>query len=166
MKAVIILGSSRSDGNTAKMCQYVSQKHSIPCIDLNDYEVSYFDYQHLNAGDDFLKLIKNIAEYDTWIFASPIYWYSMSGIMKVFFDRITSLLMFDKPLGRKLRGIRMGLMSCSSDDEPVDCFYQPFVLSADYLGMSYLGHVHGPFDEDHMETYIEDRLDQYIQSIH
>lgn len=165
MKSIIILGSSRSDGNTAKMCQYVSQKYSIPCLDLSDYEFSYFDYEHQNREDDFLKLIKKIADYDTLIFASPIYWYSMSGIMKVFFDRITDLLLFEKKLGRNLRGKQMGLISCSSDDEPVGCFYKPFILSADYLGMNYIGHVHGSFEENQMNTNVEQRLDQYIKTI-
>ena len=32
-------------------------------------------------------LIPIIEKYDTLIFATPVYWYSMSGIMKVFFDR-------------------------------------------------------------------------------
>ncbi|MCP4458779.1 MAG: NAD(P)H-dependent oxidoreductase [Cytophagales bacterium] len=36
--------------------------------------------------------------------ATPVYWYSMSGIMKVFLDRIYDVLTIEKELGRKLHG--------------------------------------------------------------
>ncbi len=45
-----------------------------------------------------------VDKYDVLIFATPVYWYSMSGIMKVFFDRITDLLTIKKDIGRKLKG--------------------------------------------------------------
>ena len=52
-----------------------------------------------------------ISKYDTIIFATPVYWYSMSGILKVFIDRITDLLTIEKELGRKLRGKKMAVVS-------------------------------------------------------
>lgn len=71
------------------------------------------DYEHQNSNDDYLKLMKEIIKkYDTLIFTLPIYWYSMSGIMKVFFDRIADLLTFEKELGRQLRGKKMAGISC------------------------------------------------------
>lgn len=58
-----------------------------------------------SRNDDYLNLMKQILEkYETLILATPVYWYSMSGIMKVFFDRLTDLLTIEKELGRKLRG--------------------------------------------------------------
>ena len=36
----------------------------------------------------------------TIIFVTPVYWYAMSGRMKVFFDRWTDLLKIDKDTGR------------------------------------------------------------------
>lgn len=54
---------------------------------------------------DYLNLMKQILDkYETLILATPVYWYSMSGIMKVFFDRLTDLLTIEKEFGRKLRG--------------------------------------------------------------
>lgn len=58
-----------------------------------------------SRNDDYLNLMKQILDkYETLILATPVYWYSMSGIMKVFFDRLTDLLTIEKELGRKLRG--------------------------------------------------------------
>ncbi|KQO34295.1 FMN reductase [Flavobacterium sp. Leaf82] len=142
-RKVIILGSSRKNGNTTKIVDEISKEHGIEVIDLSDFNISYYDYESKNREDDFLPLIKGILEnYDTLIFATPIYWYNMSGIMKVFFDRFSDLLRIEKETGRKLRGKKIGVISNSHDNEIEESFYIPFKKSADYLGMEYLGHAH------------------------
>lgn len=154
MRSVIILGSSRNDGDTAKMVNLLKEKSGWDLIDLNDYDFSYYDYDHKNAGDDFLPLMRNIIErYDTLVFATPVYWYSMSGIMKVFFDRITDLLEIEKDLGRKLRGKNMAALSSSIGNHLGEYFWLPFSETAKYLGMSYLGNTHAvintiPFEDE------------------
>ncbi|WP_291800231.1 flavodoxin family protein [Lutibacter sp.] len=61
-------------------------------MNLYDKKINHFDYD-FNNDDGFLPLMKNVIEkYDTIIFATPIYWYSMSGVLKVFFDRLSDLL--------------------------------------------------------------------------
>ncbi|MFW0737492.1 MULTISPECIES: flavodoxin family protein [unclassified Flavobacterium] len=142
-KKVIILGSSRKNGNTTRIADEISKETGIEVIDLSDYNISYYDYESKNREDDFFPLIKRIIEkYDTLIFATPIYWYNMSGIMKVFFDRFSDLIRIEKETGRKLRGKKIGVISNSHDNEIEDSFYIPFKKSADYLGMEYLGHAH------------------------
>ena len=118
LRSVYILGSSRSDGDTRIILDYLCKKNTFEIIDLLDYKISYFDYEHNNSSDDYLPLMREILNnYDHLIFATPVYWYSMSAIMKCFFDRITDLLKVEKDLGRKLRGKYMSLISCSSSDE-------------------------------------------------
>lgn len=142
-KVVIIVGSSRSDGNTMKIAQTIAQKHKIDVLNLSDYQFSYYDYENKNKGDDFLSLIqKCIENYDTFVFATPVYWYSMSGIMKVFFDRFSDLLTIEKELGRKLRGKKMAVLSNSAESNLAYDFYIPFQKSAEYLGMKYSGEQH------------------------
>lgn len=139
-KKVIILGSSRSNGNTSNTIASIAKKQAIDVIDLNNYSFSYYDYESKNLNDDFLPLIKSIIEkYDTLIFATPVYWYNMSGIMKVFFDRFSDLIRVEKETGRKLRGKNMFVISNSHDDQIDDSFYIPFQKSAAYLGMNYTG---------------------------
>jgi len=140
---VIILGSARKNGNTTRIVDEISKESGIDVIDLSDYNISHYDYESKNIVDDFLPLIKGILEkYDTLIFATPIYWYNMSGIMKVFFDRFSDLIRIEKETGRKFRGKKMGVISNSHDNEIEDSFYIPFKKTADYLGMEYLGHAH------------------------
>lgn len=142
-KSVIILGSSRKNGNTTRIVSGIENQFNIDVVNLSDYQFSYYDYESKNRDDDFFELIKGIIEkYDTLIFATPVYWYSMSGIMKVFFDRFSDLIRIEKETGRKLRGKNMAVISNSHDSELEYDFYVPFKKSADYLGMKYLGHKH------------------------
>jgi multimeric flavodoxin WrbA len=142
-RKIIIVGSSRSNGNTTKIVEKISHQIKADVIDLNDFEISYYDYESKNTNDDFLPLIKSVIEnYDTLIFATPVYWYSMSGIMKVFFDRFSDLIRIEKELGRQLRGKKMFVIS-NSDEATLDYdFYLPFRLSAAYLGINYIGNEH------------------------
>ena len=143
MKKVIIVGSSRNDGDTANLTKQLIEKSNWDLLNLNDYEFSYFDYKHENKNDDYLNLMKKIVEkYETLIFVTPVYWYSMSGIMKVFFDRFTDLLTIEKELGRKLRGKKMAVLSSSIGENLEEYFWLPFSETAKYLGMEYIGNLH------------------------
>lgn len=151
-KAVIIVGSSRNQGNTMRVSEQISEKMNFDIINLNDYQISYYDYDSKNKDDDFLPLVKNIIEkYDTLIFSTPVYWYSMSGVMKVFFDRFSDLIRIEKDWGRKLRGKKMFVVSNTHDDELDYDFYLPFRLSAEYLGMQYWGNHHYNCDEENLK---------------
>ena len=148
-KTVIIQGSSRSKGNTNKIINHITGSTNYDVIDLYDKNINHFDYGFNNKNDDFIPLIKNVLEkYDTIIFATPVYWYSMSGILKVFFDRLSDLLYVEKDLGRKLRGKNMAMISCGSGPDLKDEFSMPFIESANYLGMHYLGNVHTWLEND------------------
>lgn len=143
-KTVVILASSRSFGNTRKIVNAFSLlKENIDIIDLNNYDIGYYDYEFKNANDDFVKVIHQVLKYETIVFATPIYWYSMSAQLKTFFDRISDLLHGEhKSIGRQLRGKQMGVISCGSDNEIFNGFEMPFRESAKYLGMTYIGYSH------------------------
>jgi multimeric flavodoxin WrbA len=158
MKSVIIQGSSRSGGNTSRIIEVFRKSHQSDIIDLSQLNIGFYDYEHQNNDDDFLPTMKNIVEYDLIIFATPVYWYAMSGSMKTFFDRITECLKTEKDTGRKLRGKSMAAISCGSDDNETDGFFVPFRETAGYLGMNYLGDVH---------TWIEDSIadDEVVEKV-
>jgi multimeric flavodoxin WrbA len=159
MNKLVILGSSRKGGDTKKIVDQLIGLSKWDFIDLNDYNIGYYDYEHKNLDDDYLDLMqKIIGNYDVLIFATPVYWYSMSGIMKVFFDRITDLLDLEKDLGRKLRSKSMAALSCSVGDNLGEYFWLPFMETAKYLGMSYLGSLHtlaGKIEIENLKNFIE-----------
>ncbi len=148
MKRIIVQGSSRSNGNSNKIVRILQDYLECDLIDLSKYNINQYDYENGNQDDDFLATMKKIVEYDIIIFATPVYWYSMSGIMKTFFDRITTCLKTEKETGRKLRGKNMAAISCGSDDNENEGFFIPFEKSAGYLGMNYLGQMHTWIEED------------------
>jgi len=96
------MGSARSDGNTRLICSHLQKHLKLSFYDLNDHSIGYYDYKRLTSDDDFIPLIKKLIDYDTWIFVTPVYWYSMSAQLKTFLDRFTDLLNFRKDLGEKL----------------------------------------------------------------
>ncbi len=146
---LIIMGSARSDGNTRKIIDVVRTKIAADFIDLNDYKINYFDYEHSNKDDDFVQIATKMIEYKRIIFATPVYWYAMSAQLKTFFDRLSDLLTIRKPLGRQLRGNKkMYSVACSSDAVAYDGFTMSFKNTAEYLGMEYGGHLHSWYDEE------------------
>lgn len=168
MSVIIVSGSSRNDGNTSRVVQLLQQHSGWESIDLNNYQFTYYDYLHENRNDDFLPLMRElIPKYETFVFATPVYWYSMSGIMKVFFDRISDLLTIEKDLGRKLRTKKMAAISASGGNDLGDLFWLPFRESAGYLGMTYLGDVHIKMNEDHddLAPGMEFEIIKFIQCL-
>jgi len=152
---LIIKGSSRKEGNTQKVVDYLNKENDFDVIDLLDYTIGPFHYDFNNSEDDFIALMERItSQYDTLIFATPVYWYAMSGTLKIFFDRFSDLLHYRKDLGRTLRGKSMGMISNSGENDRKLGFEMPFEESANYLGMDYLGDVHAWFDgtEIHLDA--------------
>lgn len=165
MKKVIILGSSRSQGNTYTLSNYLQSLGEFELIDLKEYEISPYDYEHANREDDFLPLMRKLIAYELLVFATPIYWYSMSGIMKNFVDRFTDCLKIEKDLGRKLRGKSMAVFCCGSDADEIDGFFLPFELTAGYLGMNYRGQLHAWIEEVEIEEVVKEKLGQFMNSL-
>jgi hypothetical protein len=60
MRKVIILGSSARDGHTKKAVDTFISLTDCDVLDLNDFNISYYDYEHQNENDDYLNLIKRI----------------------------------------------------------------------------------------------------------
>jgi len=138
MTQAIIFGSSRSFGNTRKVIDEILGHSDIELFDLNKFEISPFDYEHDNRNDDFIPLIERLIAYDTWIIATPVYWYSMSTQHKIFFDRFSDLLKIRKDLGRKLRGKKLFVIASFQTSYPRG-FEDTFEQICEYLGITYLG---------------------------
>lgn len=151
--SLAILGSLRSDGNTAKALNRLV--HELPCdiLDLRDQKIAHFSYaQDYKDDDQFIDIIKRIVETPVTILATPVYWYSYSTPMKIFIDRFSDLLVSEKPLGRRLRGCGFSLLSTGSDPNPDETLHQAFRNFCNYLGIKNLGMVYacedGPFCDD------------------
>lgn len=165
MKYIIIQGSSRSHGNSSLIAGILEEHLDADIINLCSLHIHSFSYDHKHMDDDFLSTFKKILDYDVIIFVTPVYWYAMSGLMKNFFDRITDCLIIEKELGRQLRGKAMATVACGSDDIQTDGFFEPFKLSAAYLGMAYLGSLHTYIDDEGLLMSTKSNILNFIQRI-
>lgn len=86
----------------------------------------------------------------------------MSGVLKVFLDRISDFLFHEKEFGRLLRGKQMGIVSCGSDMEVFEGFEMPFKQTSNYLGMDYLGHLHTWLENDKVPDKVNDVIGEYV----
>ena len=154
-KVIVIFGSSRSDGDTMKIVEELFKDKEVEIIDLVKQNISYFDYEHKNIDDDFLNIIDKLIKSKIIVFATPVYWYSMSAVMKTFFDRLSDLVQVRKEMGRKLKGKKIYLIANGGGGDMPDFFHKPFSLTADYLDMEFKGYFYhsgrGKFNEEYRE---------------
>ena len=134
---LVVLASSRSNGNTAKLSKEIAECLHAQIVDLQELSISYFDYKSRNISDDFIPLVERMVLSDFVVFATPVYWYSMSAQLKTFFDRFTDLLTVNKELGRKLRGMPISVIATGTDAELPSSFTGQFELISNYLGLVY-----------------------------
>ena len=165
MKTLIIQGSSRSTGNTSKIIELLMNHLPADVIDLRVKNISAYDYEHQNQYDDFLPLMKEVVKYDLIILVTPVYWYSMSGLMKNFLDRITDCLKIDKGTGRKLRGKFLAAIACGSEGTITPGFFEPFRLSASYLGMQYKGELHTWIEQEEPNVEVKNSVAKFAQNL-
>lgn len=153
MATLIIQASARAKGNTNKVAEHLLKQTGGELIDLLEYTIHPFSYdQEYPAGDQFYDLFEDtLLRYDHLIFATPVYWYTMSALLKNFLDRFSDLLMSRKGLGRQLRGKRLSVLSVSNDALVPPSFQVPFTLTADYLGMDFGLHYHGWLEDDQVQ---------------
>jgi multimeric flavodoxin WrbA len=135
---LIILASARKHSDTQKLVELVFKDIDITLVDLLDYKIAQYNYEEEYPTDDeFLKVVEQMLTHQLIVFATPVYWYAMSGYMKVFFDRLTDIVSSQKHLGRKLKGKRAALIAVSTDEELPEGFEVPFKRTAEYFDMEY-----------------------------
>lgn len=135
---IIILGSSRGDGNTLKAVKMVFPDETSPLIDLSNLNISYYDYHNKNSHDDFLPFAEKMINHNPIILATPVYWYTMSAIMKTFIDRWSDLISIRKDIGRKMKGKDLYIITSFGSNIPKG-FEDAFSQTCDYMEMNYKG---------------------------
>ncbi len=161
MSTVIISGGALGGNNTSQINNYLADKVKCNIINLKDYKINHYRYDHqYDIDDDFIQIVDKMISSETIIFSTPMYWYAMSGHIKVFLDRWTDLLKSNKELGRRLRGKRMGLIY-NSNGEQVDYFEMPFINTADYLGIEFIGSLHINMEQNTITENIKFHINKY-----
>ncbi len=140
---LLLIGSARNQSDTRQYTDFVFQDMEHRLLDLQDFHIPPYDYSgNYPADDDFTTIAEAMLAHQVIVFATPVYWYAMSGVMKIVFDRITDLVTIRKQTGRQLKGKSIYLLAVGSDAELPPGFEMPFELTANYLDMHYEGSVY------------------------
>ncbi|MEO5668414.1 MAG: NAD(P)H-dependent oxidoreductase [Bdellovibrionota bacterium] len=135
-KTLVILGTNREDSNTLKALELNSPFSDYEIVELHKLKLEHFVYDHnKKPNDDFLSVVDKMIGADNIVFATPVYWYAMSGIMKIFFDRFSDLISTSKSRGKALKGKKTFLFSTGYDVELPEGFEVPFKRTSDYFNM-------------------------------
>lgn len=138
---MIVQGSARLDGNTALSVAALADRLAgrANVISLAARNVAAYDYRG-SADDDFPGFVRTMIASPRIVFATPVYWYAMSGLLKTVFDRFTDLLASGPQApGRMLAGRRVWLLATGTDPELPAGFDVPFMRTAAYFGMDWRG---------------------------
>ena len=129
MKAIGIVGSPRKNGNTDILVSRVLEGAREAGLDTSKYllnEMKYSgcqacDYCKSHEGcrleDDLTSLLQDMAEADSVVFGSPIYFYQFTGQFRLMEDRMYSLI--DAGFNSRLRpGKKAVIVTSQGDPNP------------------------------------------------
>ena len=97
---LIINGATRKNGNTDIIINKIiegsiNEKAKINLIELRNKKINdcigcytCYEKNKCSINDDMKEILVSINRSDMIIFASPIYWWGVTGIMKIFIDRL------------------------------------------------------------------------------
>lgn len=145
MKILGIMGSSRRDGNTndlldAALEGAVLAGASVEKLVLLDYKIHHIynckDCKERGycEPDDFPVVWEKIVAADGILFATPVYWYSVSGLLKVMLDRMCCPMYLegtDRYL-ELLKGKGAGVL-CTLEEPLEHNVHQPMLASMHYV---------------------------------
>jgi len=151
MKLTAFLGSPRKGGNTDILAERVLDGAREAGLDVESVALRSLklrgcigceqcwktDNRPCAIADDMIPLYDAIAQSDVLLFATPVYWYAPTAIMKAFMDRLVPL---NRPQGRPLiDGKRAILVTAYEEEGPAaaEPLVRMFELSFDYLGLEF-----------------------------
>jgi multimeric flavodoxin WrbA len=148
---IAFLGSPRPNGNTDTLAKGVLDGARAAgveptCVALRGLEIQpctacdrcWKNGRPCIFTDDMAPLYGEIARSDILLFATPVYWYGPTTIMKAFLDRLVA---FNRPQGKPLiQGKSAILVSAYEEEGPeaVEPMLRMFELSFRYLGLRWI----------------------------
>lgn len=86
MSILVINSSMNRDGLTVSMVTDLLGQRDYGLCHLNDYQIDQLG--QVTGRDQLAELMALMHQYDTILFATPIYWFDMTGSMKLFLERV------------------------------------------------------------------------------
>ncbi len=155
MKVVAFVSSPRKGGNTDRLVDEIlagaaEVGHEVEKIYLSDYALTPIDSvygdelewtdSHQGVADE---LIDKMVAADGVILGSPVYWFSISGLMKLFIDRWALYQRGEQRLMDLTPGKKMVVVLAMADSESeyVEAVLAPLRYAARWLKMQWAGEI-------------------------
>lgn len=134
-KIIIVKGSPRKNGNSAILAEQVAAGAEATGAKVESFYLHGMDIQPCDAcdacqgvadldciiEDDMQTLYPKLREADAIVYASPVYWYTVSAQMKLFVDRCYGMEGdTDKHEVHAFAGKRIGIILTYGGDDPFD----------------------------------------------
>ncbi|WP_313891333.1 flavodoxin family protein [Psychrobacillus sp.] len=153
MKIATLIGSTRTNGNTELLTDIAMEGIKHQKIYLKELSIRPIeDLRHSEGGfqiveDDYDQIIKIFLENDIIVFATPIYWYSMSGIMKNMVDRFSHAIRDERypQFKERLKTIETIVIAVGGDKPRIKGMplIQQFQYTFDFLNMHFSSFIIG-----------------------
>ncbi|MDZ5720922.1 flavodoxin family protein [Bacillus sp. SXabc123] len=153
MKIAVINGGTRSGGNTDLLAEKAVQGFDAEHIHLRKYQIQPIeDLRHAQGGfrsvqDDYDSIIERILPCDILVFATPIYWFGMSGTLKLFIDRWSQTLRDPRfpDFKQQMRAKHAYVIAVGGDNPKLKGLplIQQFEHIFHFMGMPFKGYVLG-----------------------
>ncbi|SFF57372.1 Multimeric flavodoxin WrbA [Halobacillus alkaliphilus] len=153
MNIVVLYGGTRDGGNTELLTETVIGDLSVNRIFLKDYQMNHIiDQRHDKKGfdnveDDYDSVVSKMIDADVLIFATPIYWYGMSSVMKTFIDRWSQTARDDKfPNFKETMANKHVYLTAVGGDEPRIKglpLVQQFKYICEFMNLNFIDYILG-----------------------
>ena len=106
MSILFINGSPNKNGNTVRLTKKFLKDKEFQTSNLVDYKI--YSYGQRFEDDQFNEVIEQMKQADTIVIGSPLYWHSMSGLIRNLLDRFYDLLDEDLLKGKDVYFVFQG----------------------------------------------------------
>lgn len=149
----VFYDGSRKGGNNELLAQEVVKGIEHRAVYLQDMTIQpIVDGRHDEAGfqavdDDYDQIIELLLKSEVLIFATPVYWYSMSGVMKVMIDRLSQAMRDERypTLLAHLKTVKTIVVAVGGDEPRIKALpmIQQFHYIFDFLKMPFTHYIIG-----------------------
>lgn len=148
MKIVILQGSPRIDGNTARLAKAfaegASDKHEVEIFNVAEMQIGGCRGCNLckekgicSQRDEMQRIYFSLMNADMLVLASPVYFYGISSQLKAAIDRLHN------PIREKFHFNKAAILLCGGSTKPwiFDSILKQWELTINYFGIEDLGRV-------------------------
>lgn len=130
-KILFMNASPNKDGATVKIGKELLKNFDYDTMEMGDYEVS--QYGAVRENDQIKEMLNTINNYDTILIGTPVYFYTVSGILKTFIDRLYLLPEAENLKGKDVYFFAQGY---APDEETKNTIEYLMTKAANLLGIN------------------------------